>query len=164
MIKPELYRKTVDILFKAYFDDTLEHCNTCGCAVGNLVAAGCGYEVGKRKADFLDEDTLVEWKTNQGAAWSLLFCTSEMEGQVIDKLMLANVEVMRQIDSTGYHWTDLARIEYAFETAPRGNTEEDYMFNGLVAVLETLKQIHEVDDNADDLACFEAHHLVRVTT
>lgn len=42
MKRPELYQKTVDILVKAYFDDTLQHGNCYACAVGNIIAGNCG--------------------------------------------------------------------------------------------------------------------------
>ena len=49
------------------------------------------------------------------------------------------------IDSSGYTIDQLAKIENAFESAPQGNTEEEYMFNGLMAVVEVLAKIHGID-------------------
>jgi hypothetical protein len=54
-------------------------------------------------------------------------------------------EAKFEIDSTGYSVKDLAKIEFAFETAQKGNTEDDWMFNGLMAVIDVLAEIHNID-------------------
>ncbi len=45
-----------------------------------------------------------------------------------------------------YHRTVGISIEHAFEYAPKGNSEDDYMFNGLMAVVDALDIIHENTD------------------
>lgn len=124
MLKPELYQKTVDILVKAYFEDTLEHGNCSACAVGNIV----NYEKSK-----------MSW------SWANVFCTSSRI-QIVEPNNYEGA-AKDEIDSTGYTWRELAKIEYAFETAPKGNSGDEWMFNGLMAVIDVLDQIHENTDN-----------------
>lgn len=54
----------------------------------------------------------------------------------------------KQIDATGYSWQELARVEYAFESAKKGESADDWMFNGLMAVLDVLADIHGVNLSA----------------
>lgn len=125
MIKAELYHKTVGILFDAYFNDTLRHMNCHACAVGNIVAANCGYRF---------EEGGLRW-VGRSPNWSDIIL---MGFDSRDGLM--------EIHSTGYDQGELSKIEQRFENAPRGNNDEDRMFNGLVAVLDVLKDIHQVTD------------------
>lgn len=124
MLKPELYQKTVDILVKAYFEDTLEHGNCEACAVGNIVNYG---------------------KPKKTLEWSNVFCTSS-HIQIVEPRNYEGT-AKDEIDSTGYTWQELSQIEYAFETAPRGNSDDKWMFNGLMAVIDVLDKIHENTDN-----------------
>lgn len=149
MNRPELYKKTTDILFAAYFNDTLENGICTACAVGNIIAANMGYSFSKKC-----------WISNQQqlmiTEWDTVFITLG-GSQKINPTQYRD-EAKKQIDSTGYHWQELAKIEFAFETADKGNSDEDYMFNGLVAVLEVLKSIHQVEDITPDLTRFRNHY------
>jgi hypothetical protein len=49
------------------------------------------------------------------------------------------------IDSTGYTVYELARIEEAFEDVDSNCTNDEWMFNGLMAVIEVLAEIHGID-------------------
>src|SRR5690349_16430544 len=108
--KPELYKKTVDILFNAYFNDTLEHGNYCGCAVGNLVAANMNIPLFTEK--YPDGETKVYWfdKSQQNLelaeSWFNII-RHEKEDEV----------GQQQLSSTGYDNRDLYKIEKAFEGA-----------------------------------------------
>lgn len=154
----ELYNKTVDILYQAYFDDMLVHGNCQACAVGNMVAANTFKKVTKVSYGYKG----VGWDYGC-TVWQLVFMTDPDTLHQVREPAFYVGEAKEQIDATGYHWKDLAKIEYAFETADKGQSEEDYMFNGLVAVLDVLKQIHEIDDNTDQVERFTAHHKVRVS-
>lgn len=133
MIKAELYHKTVGILFDAYFNDTLEHCNCRKCAVGNLIA-------GNLECDF---------QTFEGLENSPIYMVS---GKAVHVPWLSydshfSCTDRRSVNKlTGYSNKELLRIENAFEDCDGGENKEDYMFNGLVAVLNVLKEIHEVTD------------------
>lgn len=134
----ELYKKTVDILFNAYFNGTLEHGNGCGCAVGNLVAAGMGYKM-------VIDCGSAAWENKRG---EFSFPEWNNVHNMGERLNISKFygEAAKQIKATGYYPSETLLIERFFEFAHRGNSEEDYMFNGLVAVLEALKQIHEITD------------------
>lgn len=133
MIKPELYHKTVGILYDAYFNDTLERGNCHACAVGNMIAANC-------KIPF---DQFIMWSIGI-PEWDRVFRTAE-KIQIKNPWEYSSI-AKEQIDSTGYSWKELAKIEFAFETASSQGTIEDKMFAGLVAVLKVLKEIHQVTD------------------
>lgn len=123
MLKPELYQRTVDILVKAYFEDTLRHGDCSACAVGNLVNYG---------------------KPKETWEWASVFYTGGMGQELFPCNYIGKAK--DEIDSTGYTWQELAKIEYAFETAPKGISNDEWMFNGLMAVIDVLDQIHENTD------------------
>lgn len=133
MKNPELYQKTVDILVNAYFNDTLEHSNCYACAVGNLI----GYYLG---VVFTHRKMWVGLKPY----WDDVFITMD-EGQRICHSEYFG-EAKRQIDLTGYTYIELAKIEKAFEMAESGVNDDEFMFNGLMAVIETLNKIHKNTD------------------
>lgn len=158
----ELYNRTIDIIYKAYFNDTLRHSNCYACAVGNIIAANKGYVFAIDKASQSENRKFfwegfkpysLEWD-NRGnitdyPAWF---------GFIINTPDDCNINVaIEQIEITGYNISQLSEIECAFERAERGKCSEDYMFNGLVAVLEVLKQIHEIKDNTEQVERFRTH-------
>ncbi len=139
MTNKELFKKTVNILVDAYRNDTLRHSSCCACAVGNIVASACSYtykNVGEYGLMYADNY----------ASWMHVFVTIRGEVQYIDPNSYEG-EAKKQIDSTGYPWEDLAKIEYAFEMAPQGQSDDDWMLNGLLAVYDVLCEIHEVEAN-----------------
>ena len=143
MLRPELYHKTVDILVQAYFNDTLESWNCSACAVGNLVAANMGYELKKPANGGL------RWYNQVGelihSSWSLVHSLSSF-GQEIRPMNYGG-KAKAEIDSTGYSYTETASIELAFENGYEvGEADDERMFNGLMAVIEVLDQIHENTD------------------
>lgn len=135
MKNESLYQDTVDILVNAYFNNTLAHGYCTACAVGNIVAANCGFNLERNTMEWLDGDDTTTGK------WSFVFMTTNNIQCVLPHLY--QDEARRQIDSTGYTWQELAKIEYAFESAPRGKSEDEWMFNGLMAVIDVLDEIHE---------------------
>jgi hypothetical protein len=123
MINEPLYRRTVDILVNAYFNDTLKHGDCFACAVGNIVNYG---------------------KPEQTSNWVGVFYTADMKQWIRPDQYEGYAKY--EIDSTGYKWQELAKIEYAFESAPRGNSEDEWMFNGLMNVIDVLDDIHQNKD------------------
>ncbi len=160
MIRQDLYNKTINVITKAYHNDTLEHGTCYGCFVGNLVAAGCGYEYERCE---VSEKLLFE--NGQIAQWDEVFCTRGFECTRTGRVSLQQItyenkyhtidEARKQIDSTGYTWQELAQIEFAFETADKGESKEDYMFNGLIAGIEVLDKIHQVKESKSQKFKFE---------
>lgn len=138
MIKEELYHKTVDILVKAYFDDTLKHGNCVACAVGNII--------NHYRPFTSEEKTNLQYRIS---GWSSVFCTLGAGHPDQEQVILPRNykgDSKEQIDSTGYTWQELAKIEFYFETAPQGKSEDEWMFNGLMAVIDVLDEIHENKD------------------
>lgn len=145
-----LYEKTVSILVDAYFNDTLVHGNQCGCAVGNIVAANMGIKLHKIDGGVLvpsywDEDKVSSDKTiKNNGLWFDRICPDFM-----DKVPLQLIN--KQIKSTGYNWEQIEAIERAFENAQYSESEDIYMYNGLMAVIDVLDRIHEnTDTNATE--------------
>ncbi|KAA5540565.1 hypothetical protein [Adhaeribacter rhizoryzae] len=135
MKNKELYDKTIKILVNAYLNDSLVQGNCHACAVGNIIAANLNIKY--------DQD--LKW-INRQVAWSQVFVTLSNKIAQVKRPWAYTGPAREQINATGYAWPELARLEYAFERAPRGKTKEERIFNGLMAVVEVLTQIHEIDE------------------
>jgi len=133
MKNKEQFDKTIKILVNAYLNNTLVHNNCCACAVGNIIAANLKIKY--------DQD--LKWIGRQ-LAWSTVFVTKRSKIEQTQCPWAYNGNAKEQIDATGYSWQKLALLEAAFERAPLGKTSEERMFNGLMAVVDTLCQIHEM--------------------
>lgn len=144
MKNKSLYEKTVNILVDAYFNDTLEHDSCQACAVGNLVAAGMGFSY---------EGRLWSHATHvRTDNWSEVLWTGNESRERRLNMSRYTGEIKKQIDSTGYTVGELSDIEHAFETAPKGKSADDWMYNGLMAVVEVLQQIHECSEEETTVA------------
>lgn len=146
MKNKELFDKTVSILVNAYHKDKLIHGDCSACAVGNIIAANAGIE---------NNHSLSEWRqvfdidrSHNPLLWSTVFNTCSDNGhQVFYHDNYNKCDKTRyQIDLTGYSLLDLANIEFSFETADQGENEEEYMFNGLMKVVDALMYIHEANE------------------
>jgi hypothetical protein len=137
MKNQELFNRSISILVKAYMDGTLIKNQCTACAVGNLVAGNLGIEIKVTKTNMFGP--CMDWPAEVRPEWDNVFMTSAGEQTICPDMMKEPV-VARQIYATGYHWEDLAKIEYAFETAPGG------MFGGLMAAVEILCEIHEATE------------------
>ena len=135
MKNKELFDRTLKILVSAYLDNSLVQGNCHACAVGNLVAASLN----------INYDQDLKW-IDRPVAWSQVFVTLSYKIAQVKRPWAYTGEAKEQINATGYSWQELARLEYAFERAPRGKTKEEHMFNGLMAVVEVLSQIHGLDE------------------
>jgi len=138
MQREDLYYKTVDLLLDAYNSNQLEHGSCTKCAVGNLC--------------------------NNKTYWSQLFMTSKgfngkLEQEFYEDAYTKSIK-KDLLKITGYTWKELAEIEWAFESSIE-NTEEGYsyyrntdvkkgQFIGLTAVLNLLKEIHQVDKEVSE--------------
>lgn len=142
------FHYTVNVLVKAYLNETLEHGVCTACAVGNIIADSVKAKVIKDHGVWVRNGALVQ------PIWDDVFL-SEIPGE--QKINPENYKgwAKRQIDTTGYTWQELAKIEYAFELHnclidyPNDEQEEkqisDAMFNGLMAVVDVLADIHGID-------------------
>lgn len=142
------FEKSVDVLVRAYMNDTLERRNCYACAVGNLVAAANGYRYMECTDNgdnhfFSHKLALVEnnGSYNRGSVGGNWFAVISSEGEN----ELSKIE----IDSIGYTNKEIKDIEEAFE---RASSEDDAMFNGLLAVVDVLAEIHNIDLSVKDTA------------
>jgi hypothetical protein len=145
--RPSLYKRTVDILFDAYFNDTLQHGDCYACAAGNICK----------------EAAIKTGIPNN--SWKRLFTTNGTRTRQLNQRELGDwypyisvYDAVFLVEATGYGVNELGRVEWAFESASQGNSDEDWMFNGLVAVLEVLKEIHEVTEDEESAQRFKAHY------
>lgn len=125
------FDNSVRVLVKAYLDDTLEQGNCHACAIGNLVADANGFK-------FVRIAFGLFWENSEIAHW---FPVHE---QMYSKKQ-------EQIDSTGYTLDQVARIEQAFECSTPAD-DGDWMFAGLMAVVDVLADIHNVDISVKEQA------------
>lgn len=158
------FENTVDILVRAFINGTLAHGDCAACAVGNIIADNIGAqiveieEVGRGGAGWLRKRDGYPLTIG----WSDVFCTRDNHQIINPKNYIGPIKA--QIDASGYHWKELAKIEAAFESAhnPDHNVDEygdyknaldvDWMFNGLMAVVDVLAEIHNIDLTAKESA------------
>jgi hypothetical protein len=141
-MKRPTFEQTVNVLVQAYLRNELEHRVCTACAVGNIVAHALGTKP-KRCTDpdaktihenyLFENGNLMSWWNND----------------------IGCHRPTAQSEATGYTIDELNRIELAFEFAEGQpdsdgfNSEltmnEEWMFNGLMAVVDVLAEIHNVD-------------------
>src|SRR5688572_4378568 len=118
------FEHTVNVLVQAYLNDTLEHDDCAACAVGNIMAS-CGVVFGPdfNRAQWL---RVIDIEVRRGSKNSAYVGGYDKEVG------------LQQIKATGYSMEELSKIEHAFE----GDNE---IFNALMAVVDVLAEIHNVD-------------------
>lgn len=148
MKRPELYHKTVGILVDAYFNDTLAHGNCHACAVGNMIAANKGYEVTPSKILNKNDSHRFGWDNYNAYEFLPGYYNSPLYPSWFTELSSDKKSSIAesQIRATGYTSAELQLIELSFERATRGDTDDEWMFNGLMAVIDVLDKIHENND------------------
>lgn len=145
MKNKNLYDKTVAILVKAYLNDTLQHCECTACAVGNIVAGNLNIGLEKRGNQVYLKD---ESGMSSGRWFGAISYGRVKESRLTE-------EILHQIKSTGYTAQQLADIEQKFEHAyaPYGTDDDfepEWMYNGLMAVVQVLGEIHEVSQEVTE--------------
>lgn len=157
MNRPKLYDKTVKVLYDAYFNDTLEHGDCAACVVGNICKEASLITGIPRRAWwrlFVTTRSLGIPSQAIALPGEILASNGYMPARSVPALDTTYTdaqissrileEALRLVEATGYTVSELAQIEYAFESAPGGDSDEDHMFNGLVNVLEVLNSIHQM--------------------
>lgn len=147
MINESLYNKTVDILVQAYFDNTLEHQNCFACAIGNLICSANGFSF-QKKGEYICMNHCVtlgwkeidEWYNNSSTGFQKIWAKFYRNPKEI------HGEIKESVEKTGYCFDELLEIEKAFESVQNVNSDDEYMFNGLMAVIEVLDEIHQNKD------------------
>jgi hypothetical protein len=146
------FQNTVSILVKAFLEGTLLKGDCRACAVGNICAAATN-----RVITILDKDGRYDqrrglWYNKNGMAvypqWGCLFTSANGEQELYYKKPKHDpqyfAEAYADIEATGYSVEELARVEFAFESAQLGYNEEAE-FAGLMAVVDVLADIHGID-------------------
>lgn len=146
MEREELYKKSIQVLSKAYLDGTLYsgYCEACAC--GNLIAAANGYEITKIKDN-------IFWKSKDkdyiDASWGDVCCTLRVKVPILEftvasrqklEMKYFKSDAKKEILSTGYELEEFIEIESAFE---RGYKGVDRMYNALMSVVDALDIIHK---------------------
>lgn len=146
MKNKQLYQKTVDILVDAYFKNTLEHTNCYACAVGNIIAANNNIGFMPATPEEKDHERNI-WSGAGTLSWDRDY---DFNSNLVSKLNRIKYEdhpidglMLKHLKSTGYTVNELHKIERAFEEADRGKSGDEWMFNGLMAVIDILDEIHE---------------------
>lgn len=137
-----LYNKTVDILVQAYFKNTLQHTNCFACAVGNMIAGNMGIKFVNEN----DNPDSIVWEGFKGYASVSGECDVQKTAvyYLCDRAKPMSDEILKQVKATGYTIHQLRTIEQAFESVDGDLENEDqWMFNGLMAVIDVLDIIHE---------------------
>ena len=132
MKNKKLFEKTVNILVKAYKNGTLKHQLCQACAVGNIIAY-FNPEI-KRIGDLPCSDYV--WFD---VVMSFRQLKRDYDSENYDR-------GLKHIRQTSYSIADISTIEQSFERADKGDSEESYMFNGLMSVVDCLMIIHEANE------------------
>lgn len=145
MVREELYNKTVDILYQAYFKDELQRANCGACAVTNIIAGNLGIALKPREWQTLitihDNYVPILYPAHR-VDFVCSWFTSEFQGP--------HMPALERI--SGYNAGELMRIEEAFESAEIGRSDEEAMYNSLSAVISFLDQIHEVNTEVSQIS------------
>lgn len=153
--RPELYKKTCNILFESYFNDTLQHNNFCGCAAGNIIAANMGIKMKKRE---VYGGTFIKWDhpVHSGRDW-FYKCSRDNYYRSYSKKLAE-----KEIASTGYKVHEIQEIERAFEAGMEDKSHsENNMFKGLCNVLDVLKSIHNIVDDTQTERFTKHYNIIR---
>ncbi len=122
------FEKSVDILVKAFLNDTLQHMNCHACAVGNLIA-----DANQLTYDRSSHPIIIA-RRKDGTSFPMDWYGQHEDGELGMKEML----------STGYKPHEIWKIERAFESAV-GEDKDQQMYDGLMRVVNVLSDIHSVD-------------------
>ena len=142
MERKELFKKTMDALWKAYKGNHLIHGGACGCAVGNLVCNAMNQtKFLIRTRESLDGST----------AW-----TGAISCHLNEKYV--DPHAKRQVKATGYTLEEISMIEHAFEFRHSDGSSKFEGFDGpgtdksgklgFINVLKTLGKIHDAPEVA----------------
>ena len=145
------FDRAVQALVSAYMNDTLEGANCSACAVGNMIAFNLGIKVAKGYGFFFGDAGWV----NNDPRWQDVFCSRGDGSQKIEPEWYVD-EAKKQIDSTGYTYEELAKVEKGFETSMRTDPSQ---FNALMKVVDLLCEIEGITDSAEYKALFAGKAL-----
>jgi len=138
-MKKATFEHSIDVLVKAYLNDTLEHGSCRACAVGNLVADAQGIKLFYNEGEHLITNIGVTPNKDGKTIFNWNKLVDRINGYGDEQ------EALKEIESTGYSLSDIIKIEKAFEGANYGEGNDEWMLNGLFAVVDVLAEIHGID-------------------
>jgi len=129
------FEHSVDVLVKAYLNNTLKNGWCTACACGNLVADAMNTTIG-HDGHYFGNGVQANW--DQISFYGKLQPVNMQSG-----LYRKGLE---QVEITGYTPEQIAKIEYAFEkAADYSEGLEERMYKGLMCTVDALADIHGVD-------------------
>ena len=138
---PERFLNAIEALYDGFFNDTLSKGNCYSCAIGNIVAKAFGYNI------YHNNNDMLVWDRNKMPYWADVFTTHDG----VQLFMSAKTKKIKrgkkQIKKTGYKVRQLAKLEYAFETASKSENEIENLHNGLMAVVPVLCEIEGIGES-----------------
>ena len=126
------FDRAIKALVKGYINNTLKPAKCTACAVGNIIAECNNYTISEN-LEWIDSEDKQQYPE-----WINVFCTFFCLQTIKKENYIYNAK--KEIDSTGYTWQELAKVEAMFE-----RTKGD-IFNKLMAVVEVLCEIENFDD------------------
>lgn len=142
------FNDAIDALVKGYIHGTLAKGACAACAVGNIVAKGINCDI------VVNQDGGFDW-IGEVSLWSNVFMTRSDGKQRVDPVFYFG-SIKDQIDSTGYTWQELARVERTFEQNTKISFEnyqhvtpeeiDKDQLNGLYAVVDVLCEIEGIKE------------------
>lgn len=145
----ERVQKAIDIFLDSLNSNTLVNGTCTACAVGNLVAAGCGIKL-YSKGDFVfaeNRDFITPYGPIDIGNWSNLFITDSHGYQQRNKISDFNPSHQKKlqalIDTTGFTIDELAAIEHTFETV----ASHKGVILALEAVVKVMMSFDEIDQS-----------------
>lgn len=156
MNKSKRFNNAIAALVKGYMENTLFKSSCSACAVGNMISHSMNIKIVN---DSFSGNLC--WSDNNRPYWFSVFCTTFKQQIIRENLYTKDAKL--QIDSTGYSWKELARIEFAFETSSK-ITEIKYsqlpyetrdvildadQLKGLMVVIDILCDIEEISQEKE---------------
>lgn len=123
-MKKATFENSVNVLVRAYLNDTLDAGDCKACAVGNLIQHACN--IPPNSASFYPD----------GGSW---YSTMRDDSRLF-KVLSEHPHIVQ----TGYTGLEIYKIERAFMTACSQSIIDDN-FERLLAVVDVLAEIHSVD-------------------
>lgn len=142
------FNDAISALIKGYIHGTLAKGTCSACAVGNIVAKGIGCDI------VVSHNDVFHWSNEECPLWPMVFVTGSLQQFIHPENYVSDAK--REIDSTGYTWQELARVEKAFEKNTKISfgiykdvTPEEIdrdQLNGLYAVVDVLCEIEGIKE------------------
>lgn len=152
MKNPKLFKRTFEVLLKAYAEGNLIHQDVCACAIGNLVLDAEDHT----DIHFSENNFMLDNNKRYRGFWYDFMIYRHMANINIETdLKLASEDWYKIFKYIGYSWQDIISIETAFEEFYTSDAYIEYRefhghdsdasgYWGLLSILDALCIIHDV--------------------